>query len=43
MSDILRLAIVVIVGATILAAADVQIGIDVIDTLIELLDIQNYL
>jgi len=43
MSDILRLAIVAIVGATILAAADVQIGIDIIDRLIDLLDIQTYL
>jgi len=43
MNDILRLAIVAIVGATVASAADITIGVDVIDTLIDLLDIQNYL
>jgi len=43
MNDILRLAIVAIVGATVVSAADITIGIDMIDRLIDLLDVQNYI
>jgi len=40
---IVRLAIVAVVGATVLSALDVQLGIEVADRLIDLLDIQQYL
>lgn len=43
LGDIIWLAIVAVVGATILSAADITLGIDALDQLVDLLDIQNYL
>jgi len=41
--SIIRLAIVAVVGATILSAADVSLGIDALDQLVELLDLRQYI
>jgi len=40
---LIRLLIVAIFSATILAALDVQLGIEIVDRGIDLLDIQQYL
>lgn len=40
--DIIRLAIVAVVGATILSAADITLGIDALDQLVDLLDVRQY-
>jgi hypothetical protein len=41
--DIIRLAIVAVVGATILSAADITLGIDALDQLVDLLDLTQYI
>ena len=42
LGDIIRLAIVAVVGATLLSAADVTLGIDALDQLVDLLDVRQY-
>jgi hypothetical protein len=43
LGDIIRLAIVAVVGATILSAADITLGIDALDQLVDLLDLTQYI
>ena len=42
LGDLLRVALVAVVGATLLSAADVTLGIDALDQLVDLLDVRQY-
>ena len=42
LGDLLRVALVAVIGATILSAADITLGIDALDQLVDLLDVRQY-
>ena len=42
LGDLLRVALVAVIGATLLSAADVTLGIDALDQLVDLLDVRQY-
>ena len=42
LGDLLRVALVAVIGATLLSAADVTLGIDALDQLVNLLDVRQY-
>ena len=42
LGDLLRVALVAVIGATLLSAADVTLGINALDQLVDLLDVRQY-
>ena len=42
LGDLLRVALVAVIGATLFSAADVTLGIDALDQLVDLLDVRQY-
>jgi hypothetical protein len=42
LGDLLRVALVAVIGATLLSAADMTLGIDALDQLVDLLDVRQY-